>query len=835
MAGIELNDKIKAAVEGWRDRGYEGASSVTQRLLELWFKEDHCLADGTEFLFWRAQREAIEALIYVYEACRYHNLYSLSRNFGVSLSFDPTTDNWPKYCFKMATGSGKTFVMAMAIVWQYFNRFFGTDNACRYTSKSALIAPNLIVLDRLDSDFRDNTIFRKYPFIPPEWQADFDFLRVYQSQVSPPTAHGVLYLTNVQQLYEAPEQQSINALAEALGDPVVKGASISRADLQEALRQQDNLLVLNDEAHHVHSDDLEWAKAIGNLHQDCLDRGGTGLTAQLDFSATPYTGARDSKRFFPHIIYDYPLAAAIRDKIVKRPRIGEIEHAPEPVTRDFVRKNQLQIDTGVGVFREFQRDFSNSGKKPVLFIMTDVTRNADKVGDYLQRTHNLKTLVIHTDSKGVITKKDLDKARDAARSIDTNEYHAIVSVMMLKEGWDVKNVCVVIPLRSYQSAILAEQTLGRGLRRIWPESEGLDEKLIVIDHPRFRELWRAEIRDEDLDIEIVEARQVYQPENIVQVDHAKAQFDIEIPVLSGGITRDVRRISELDIRQLPGGFFPVAEVELPKIMYREKDLLTQTVEVERELSFDFTDRYDVYLTAITKVILSKCAASSQFADLVPKVRDYIQQKLFDRKVEMSDPQTVLKLNHIPVREKIRDVFVDAIRKLQVVEEPYQHTESFRVSTWNEGLAFHTSDPVYPAKRAPFVAGDRQGLPYPRRSDYEKRFMQYLDDQKKHVLAYAKVLPRMPLRIPYYDKEGYLRHYIPDFVIKSHNCHYLMETKGTGWDDQITVTAKDAAARHWCQKVSELTGHPWQFVKLLQTDFERFRTLPFAELLSATAH
>ncbi len=857
MALIELDQKVKHAVRAWRQKGYDGASAVTKRLLEFWFKEDHFLKDRSEFRFWGAQREAIEALIYVYEVHRYHSLYALSRNFGVSLTFDPTTDNWPKYCFKMATGSGKTFVMAMAMVWQFFNCFFRTGNGystagvspansqrlsrssgvpacklgCRYTSKFVLIAPNLIVLDRLDEAFRDNTIFREYPFIPPEWEPDFDLLRIYQSRVSPPTARGVLYLTNVQQLYEAPEEEEVNALAEALGDPVVKGASLSRADLQEALRHHDNLLVLNDEAHHVHSDDLEWNKAIANLHQGCLDRGGTGLTAQLDFSATPYVGSGESKRFFPNIIYDYPLASAIRDKIVKRPRIGEILHAPEPVTRDFVRKNQLQIDTGVQVFREFQRDFSKSGKKPVLFVMTDVTRNADKVGNYLEQTHNLKTLVIHTDTKGVITKKFLEVAREAARTIDTNEYHAIVSVMMLKEGWDVKNVCVVIPLRSYQSAILAEQTLGRGLRRIWPDSESLDEKLIVIDHPRFRELWRAEIRDEDLDIEIVEASQVYQPENIIQVDPAKTHFDIEIPVLSGGITRDVRRISELDPASLPGRFFAFAEVELPTVMYREKDLLTQKLELERELSFDFTDRYDTYLAAMTKAILSKCGASSQFADLLPKVRAYIETRLFDQPVDMNDPSTVLKLNHIPVREKILDVFTDAIRRLQVVEEPYQLTGAFRVGSWNDGLALHTSQDVYAAKKTVFVGGDREGLPW--QSDYERRFMRYLDDQDE-VLAYAKVLPRMPLRTPYHDKEGYLRHYIPDFVTKTDAAHYLMETKGVGWDDQATVAAKDAAARQWCEKVTELTGQPWQFVKLLETDFERFRTLPFRELLKISS-
>ncbi len=833
MGVIALDQKIKHAVAGWREKGYERASVVTQRLVEFWFKEGHILADGTEFHFWRAQREAMEALIYVYEVCRYHNLYALSRNLGVSLSFDPTTDNWPKYCFKMATGAGKTFVMAMAIVWQYFNRFFGTQNGCRYTSKFVLIAPNLIVLDRLDADLRDNAMFRKYPFIPPEWLADFDFLRIYQSQVSPPTGHGVLYLTNVQQLYEAPEDEEVNALAEALGGPVVKGASISRADLQEALGHHDNLLVLNDEAHHVHSGAPEWPAAIENLHRRCLQRGGDGLTAQLDFSATPYTGGGESKHYFPHIIYDYPLAAAIRDAIVKRPRIGEIQHAPEPVTRDFVRKNQLQIDTGVEVFRRLQRDFSQTGKKPVLFVMTDNTRNADKVGAYLEKQRRLTTLVIHTDKKGNITKKDLANAREAARSIDTNKYHAIVSVMMLKEGWDVKNVCVIVPLRSYQSAILAEQTLGRGLRRMSPDAAGLDEKLIVIDHPRFRELWRAEIRDGDLDIEITEARNVYEPENVVQVDPIKAEFDIEIPVLSGGITRDVRRVSDLDVKILPGQLFCFTELKLPKIMYREKDLLTQNVDLERELSFDFTDRYDTYLSAMTKAILSRCAASAQFAELLPKVRQYIETRLFDQAVDMADRETVAKLNHITVREKISDVFVKAVLRLQVVEEPYELVASFRVTSWNEGLAFHTSEPVYPAKRTVFANRERCGLPYPHRSDYERRFMQYLDGQKE-VVAYTKNLPRMPLRIPYHDNEGYLRHYVPDFVVKTKARYYLIETKGSGWDDQSTTLHKTKAARQWCTKVSQLTARDWAFVKLLETDFDRFHSLPLSELLLAAS-
>jgi len=483
---IELDQKIKSAVQQWREENYQGASVVTKRLLEWWFVEEHFVKQE-KFKFWRAQQEAVEALIYVYEVCGYHNLYNLGKNFGVNLNFDLTTDNWPKYCFKMATGSGKTLVMALAMVWQYYNRFLQTNNGRRYATKFLVIAPNLIVLDRLDEAFNNNAIFlRDYPMIPPEWIADWDFQRIFQSEVKPATSRGLIYLTNQHQLYETEPEKELNALAEALGPAVRKNASLNRADLQEELAHCDELCVLNDEAHHVHSDDLEWNRAIDRLHQGCLDRKGRGLTMQLDFSATPYTGAGESKQFFPHIIYDYPLAAAIRDQVVKRPKIGEIEHAPESRAKDFVRQNRLQIDTGVEVFQRFQKDLKKSEKKPVLFVMTDVTKNADKVGEYLEETHRLKTLVIHTDAAGVITKKDLEEARKAARSIDTNEYQAIVSVMMLKEGWDVKNVCVIVPLRSYASTILAEQTLGRGLRRMSPPAAAWEEKLIVIDH---RKCW----------------------------------------------------------------------------------------------------------------------------------------------------------------------------------------------------------------------------------------------------------------------------------------------------------------------------------------------------------
>lgn len=92
---------------------------------------------------------------------------------------------------------------------------------------------------------------------------------------------------------------------------------------------------------------------------------------------------------------------------------------------------------------------------------------------------------------------------------------------------------------------------------------------------------------------------------------------------------------------------------------------------------------------------------------------------------------------------------------------------------------------------------------------------------------------MPLRIPYHDTNGYLRHYLPDFIVKTKEGRfYLLETKGEGWDEQVTVQAKTSAAQDWCEKVSELTADRWTFLKILDTDFERFQSLPFGQLIQA---
>lgn len=821
MAYIDLDIKIKQSLQTWRERNYERASPVTKRLLEFWFKEEHILSDGSRFEFWRCQREAIEALIYIYEICKYHSLYDLARGFGVSIPVDPTKDLWPKYCFKMATGSGKTWVMALAMVWQYFNKIFGINKGVRYSSHFLLLAPNIIVLDRLEEAFGDNRVFRDFPFIPLEWQAEFDFQLIKQSEVIPRTARGILHLTNIQQLYERDVEGAVNPLDEALGPKPKREEEAIYDSLRTVLSSYDDLMVLNDEAHHVHSDDLEWNKVIAHLDSTLKERNGNGLVMQSDFTATP----KDLQgNLFPHIIYDYPLAEAIKDKIVKRPRIGEIENVPESLSKDFVKRNRLQIDTGIEILKEFQKEFKDTGKKPILFIMADVTRNADKVGDYLKRHgYEGKVLVIHTDTKGVITKKNLEKARKAAREIDSpeNPYEIIVSVMMLKEGWDVRNVCVIVPLRAFDSPVLPEQTLGRGLRRIAPQDDTWEEKLIVIDHPRFRQLWQAEIDKGELIVDFTTAKRAYEPSNLVMVNPEKIQFDIEISVVEGGLTRTVPNLTELDITRLPPRLFKFTEIEIPKVRYRERDLIEQKIVREKILAFDYTENFSLYLSYICKAITSKTGASSIFVELVPKVKEYIENYLFDEKVDGEDPEVTKRLNYIPIREKLVGIFSEEINALSKKEEKVSISRYFKIS---ETQPLHTSEPVTKVRKAVFEA-----LPYSKRSTLEKEFMSYLDE-KDEVQAFTKVLPRHPLHIPYHNQDGYLRYYQPDFVVKEEEAMYIVETKGIEGTD---VPIKDREALRWCENVEKLSGKSWKYLKVRPQDLETYRAHSFRTLAAGT--
>ncbi|MES4793439.1 MAG: hypothetical protein C4321_11090, partial [Chloroflexota bacterium] len=279
-----LVNRLREAVGSWRADGYPGASDVTGELFRYWFEEDHLLRDGSRWRYHFGQREAIETLAYLVEVAQITDAKELVDRFGEAFEgsrlikhgivhqtsvdgrrsivrFFPELgsegvqelppEGLLRYAFKAATGSGKTVVMALAIAWSYFHRLRVPGSPL--SRNFLIVAPNVIVYQRLERDFASNAIFEALPIIPPAWRGSFDLKPILRGESAEPSPNGTLFLTNIQQLYEGREAAWTpeNAVAALLGPPVAKDLASHERSLLERVRSLPDLIAINDEAHHV--------------------------------------------------------------------------------------------------------------------------------------------------------------------------------------------------------------------------------------------------------------------------------------------------------------------------------------------------------------------------------------------------------------------------------------------------------------------------------------------------------------------------------------------------------------------------------------------------------
>ena len=217
-SNIPIADNIRRFVKYWRGSDYPGASDTTRELLHHWFDEEHILqkkngegegegeVEQYPFRYYFCQREAIESFIYLYEVRGIKSLSSLTAEFfnddayDAALGVNPKDDRWPKYAFKMATGSGKTKVMSLAIVWSYFHSLYEPDSTL--ARDFLIIAPNITVFERLKEDFGDGKVFDSDPLIPAAWRGDWNISVSLQDGAGGAATGGTIYLTNIHRLYD---------------------------------------------------------------------------------------------------------------------------------------------------------------------------------------------------------------------------------------------------------------------------------------------------------------------------------------------------------------------------------------------------------------------------------------------------------------------------------------------------------------------------------------------------------------------------------------------------------------------------------------------------------
>lgn len=264
-----LVSKIRKEVKAWRDNHYEGVSATSKALLSWWFHTEHILpgADGmmVEFRYYFAQREAIETVIYLYEVAKVKDKYDLIRyDSSGAVSTGMFDEEWLRLVIKMATGSGKTKVMSLIITWCYFHKLY--EAYSKLSTNFLVIAPNIIVLDRLRADFDSLKIFWNDPLLPDNgyegqnWQDDFQMTLHIQDDVSIIRKSGNLFLTNIHHVYAGndiePSFEDENLEDYFLGKRPSGKTTDSKVDLGVIVREIDEIVVINDEAHHIHDSSM---------------------------------------------------------------------------------------------------------------------------------------------------------------------------------------------------------------------------------------------------------------------------------------------------------------------------------------------------------------------------------------------------------------------------------------------------------------------------------------------------------------------------------------------------------------------------------------------------
>jgi len=572
---------------------------TTAELLLWWFGED-MVAARSGLNFHAGQRQAILNAIVAHEVlgkdAPQWSLLDLYRAAAPDALLTGTRltevsnakHGHPKYCFKMATGTGKTWVLQALMIWQLLNKSAalaeGIDDA-RFTRQFMVVAPGLIVYERLldafcgkliesgngARDFALSDVAQFADLFIPESHRDAVFAFVRGNVCSKSdiglkaTGNGMIAITNWHLLaegdaiddmddvedvdaVEAPgaplePQQVVSAVlplmpGRATGNSLdVLDRRYARGNVLEFLAGLPELMVFNDEAHHIHdfkregeTTEVEWQKSLNRIAATKGRR-----FVQVDFSATPYNdvGAGKNKRkvYFPHIVTDFDLKSAMRAGLVKslvldrRKEIGalplefkaERDEAGNPSLSEGQR---VMLRAGLQKLRKLEADFAriDPERHPKMLVVCEDTSVSPLVAAFLQDQEGLmadEVMTIDSGKKAELGEKDWVPVRERLFSVDRHATpRVIVSVLMLREGFDVNNICVIVPLRSSQAQILLEQTIGRGLRLMWRDAEYTDLKrenrerinagqepgslldvLSIVEHPAFQSFYEDLIRE----------------------------------------------------------------------------------------------------------------------------------------------------------------------------------------------------------------------------------------------------------------------------------------------------------------------------------------------------
>ncbi len=920
----------------------ELVTPTTAELLLWWFGEDMVLARGGNnggLNFHVGQKQAILnaivshevlgkdhdhwTLLDLYKACAPDALLTGTRLNEVAQA----KHTHPKYCFKMATGTGKTWVLQALLIWQLLNKTAalaeGIDDA-RFTRQFMVVAPGLIVYERLldafcgklieggngSRDFAKSDIAQFADLFMPDVHRDAVFAFVRGNVCSKTeiglkaTGNGMIAITNWHLLNDSDTPDDVEEI-EALGAPLdpqqvinavlplspgrATGNSLdvldrryARGNVLEFLAGLPELMVFNDEAHHIHefkregeSTEVEWQKSLSKIAATKGRR-----FVQVDFSATPYNdvGAGKNKRkvYFLHIVTDFDLKSAMRAGLVKslvldrRKEIGALPlefkaERDEQGNPALSEGQRVMLRAGLKKLRKLEADFAriDPARHPKMLVVCEDTTVSPLVAAFLQDQEGLgvdEVMTIDSGKKAELGEKDWAPVRQRLFSVD---HHAtprvIVSVLMLREGFDVNNICVIVPLRSSQAQILLEQTIGRGLRLMWRDDEYTDLKrenrerinagqepgslldvLSIVEHPAFQSFYDELIKEglagttgDDMDDTSATGDVI-----AAELREGFEAFDFGIPFILQEAD-EVRDHTALDLTTLPA-FTAMTVMQLTGLLGKGDTFISQDLQ-SATLFGDYrvdgavmnVGGYNEYLSRLTRRIsqalsepmpkgnkiathLAKPYLQVNTAELTGWLDDYIWTQLFDAAFNPLKGENWRVLLLQPVVDHITKVFAVALLESEQKHITGQTEVHLRRLSEVPRLMMRESHSVEVSKCI------YTRLAWPARNGGLERALIHWAQADTQIEAFCKISENRHTfaRLRYVKDDGLPAFYSPDFLVRTADAVYLVETKAQQQTIHPNVQRKLKAALAWCERINGLSteqrgGAPWHYVLLAE--------------------
>ena len=926
---LELAKHLSAEVNAAFEDGsmLEAVTPVTADLLRYWFTEAYM--NERTFNFHQGQRQSILNIIYLHEVLKITSVSEIYEKAAPTLmaeadleAFSKEKYNIPKYAVKMATGTGKTWVMHALLLWQMLNARHEEDKSGRYTKNFLIVAPGLVVYDRLldaylgrlkpgsnDRNPFTNDFYRNQDlFIPPQYRDEvFGFIQ--NNVVSKEdgigqkiTGDGFIGLTNWHLFLGYEEEQTEEEYPDAppaiiedilpLRPGISAGNALDALDRQylrgnelEYLAEMPDLMVINDEAHHIHENrvagevtEVEWQKGLNYIAQPKGKR-----FFQIDFSATPYdtsgSGKNKVKHYFPHIVVDFDLTTAMKQGLVKtllldkRQELTELEGLDYKAVRDERNKvvglsegQRLMLRAGLAKLHILEEGFVKIDEKkyPKMLVMCEDTFVTPFVEKFLMEEGLAQDDVLRIDSNAKGELKEAEWMRVKERLFNVDIYASpkvIVSVLMLREGFDVNNICVIVPLRSSQASILLEQTVGRGLRLMWREPEYQDEKienrrnvlikkqqpksyidmLSIVEHPAFDQFYKELMAEGLAGTDEGELTGGGVTGDLIKVGLKEnyKDYDMFWPMVIRDAEEEITP-SQIDLCTLqPFTAFSLDHLRTYLATNGEtfvsQAVITETTFGKYQVKADlFTaSSYNEYLMKLLRTITTRmdrvgARATRELPTLQINQRDiirildiYIRTRLFSTSFNPfneNDWKILLSKNAIVTQHIIKEMSI-AIHRMQ---ENVMTSETVVEKLWFSSVPTLRIRESY-SMELEKVIYERVGYPS-NKGGFEKAFSEFLD-RDASVERFLKINESQHrfASLFYVREDGLLASYHPDFMVCTSNKIYIIETKG---DDRVmepNVQRKKLATIEWCRKVNNLNAdcrmeREWEYILLSETSF-----------------